>query len=187
MRRILAAGAFKWGSSAFMFRAFVAEHLDAALARRLGEKEISVLACAIHLRRRGRPRKGDDPVVRQLKEDCGLAPHEEVPDKIEAVQRLGESIGVPRMSSEAVEDQIQPLLARLAELRRERDAAFAELQKQDFESFDAAREAYESADIEASVMEDAAVRSCGTRKKRSTSSGKKRQESRAIRNSRGRG
>jgi hypothetical protein len=167
-----------------MSRHFVAAHLDAALARRLGEKEIAVLACAMHLRRRGRPRKHDDPAVAFLKQDCGLAPDEDVPDKIEALQRLGESIGVPRLSPDAVEDQIQPLLTRLAEIRRERDAAFAELQKEDFDSVAAVREAFENADIEASVMEDVAVRSCGTRKKPSAPSRTKRQGSRAVRNSR---
>lgn len=184
VRRVLAAAAFKWGPTVFMFRHFVADHLDAAFAQRLGEKQISVLACAIHLRRRGRPRKRDDLAVRLLKQDFGLAPDEEVPDKIEALQRLGESIGVPRMSPEAVEDQVQPLLARLAEIRREREAEFAELQKQDFESSEAAHDAFENADVSASVMEDLAVRSCGTRKKLPAPSQKKHKRSRAVGNSR---
>jgi hypothetical protein len=173
VRRVLAAAAFKWGPSVFMFRNFVADHLDAALARRLGEKEIAVLACAMRLRRRGRPRTHGDLAAELLKQDCGLTLHEQVPDKVEALQRLGESIGVPRMSPSAVEDQIQPLLARLAKIRRERDAAFSELQKEAFESDAAAREAFENADIEACVMEDEAVRSCGTRKKLPASSRKK--------------
>lgn len=183
VRRILAAAAFKWGGSDFMFRHFVADHLDATLAGRLGEREISVLACAIHLRRRGRPRK-DDLAVRLLKKDLGLAPDEEVPDKIEALQRLAASIGIPRMSPDAVEDQVQPLLARLAEIRRERDAVFAKLQKQNFDSLTMARDAFEDADAYASVMEDEAVRSCGTRKKAPRQSHKKSSRSRAVGKSR---
>jgi hypothetical protein len=182
-RRILAAAAFRWGASVFMFRHFVADHLDAALARRLGEKEIAVLACSMHLRRRGRPRKHDDSIV-LLKQDFGLAPDEEVPDKIEALQRLAASIGIPRMSPDAIEDQVQPLLARLAEIRRARERAFAELQRQDFESTEAARDAFEDADIQAAVMEDEAIRSCGTRRKLSAPSPKKRERARAIRKSR---
>lgn len=182
-RRILAAAAFKWGGMVFMFRHFVAAHLDASLARRLGEKEISVLAFAMHLRRPGRPRK-DDVAVRLLKKDLGLALDEEVPDKIEALQRLAASIGIPRMSPDAVDDQVQPLLARLAEIRRERDAAFAELQKQNFDSFEMGRDAFEDADAYASVMEDEAVRSCGTRKKVPGPSRKKTSRSRAVGKSR---
>lgn len=183
VRRILAAAAFRWGSSAFMFRHFVAEHLDASIARRLGEKEIAVLACAIHLRRRGRPKK-EDETLNLLKQSCGLDPDEEVPDKIEALQRLAAPIGVPRVSPDAVEDQVQPLLSRLREIRRERDAAFAELQREDFESEAAARDAFLDADIYASVMEDDAIRSSGTRKKVPAASGKKREKSPAVTNSR---
>jgi len=183
-RRILAAAAFKWGASVFMFRHFVAAHLDAALARRLGEKEITVLACAIRLRGRGRPRKHDDLNVRQLKQDHGLAPDEEVPDKIEALQRLAGSIGVPRMSPDAVEDQVQSLLARLAEIQRERATRFAELQLREFESKEEAHDAFEDVDVLASVMEDEAIRSCTTRKKISTPSRKKLQRSRSLRNTR---
>jgi hypothetical protein len=132
----------------------------------------------------GRPRKHDDPAVGFLKQDFGLAADEEVPDKIEALQRLGDSIGVPRISPDAVEDQVQPLLARMAEIRREREAAFAALGKENFESVEALREAAENADAEAAVMEDEAVRSCGTRKKLPASSRGKRQGSRAVSNSR---
>ena len=182
-RRVLAAAAFQWGASVLMFRNFVADHLDATLAERLGAKEIGVLACAMQLRRRGRPKKHDE-VVKMLKQDNGLAPHEEVPDKIEALQRLAASIGVPRMSADAVEDQVQPLLARLAEIRHERDAMFAELQQRDFESGEAARAFFEDADIQASVMEDEAIRSCGTRKKVTAPSRKKRLGLRKVTNSR---
>jgi hypothetical protein len=184
-RRILAAAAFRWGASSSMFRHFVADHLDAGLAQLLGEKGIAVLACAMHLRRRGRPRKQDDQVIGYTKGDFGLDAGEEVPDKIEALQRLAASIGIPRMSSDAVEDQVQPLLARLAQIRREREVAFAELQNQEFESMEAAHSAFEDADILASVLEDEAIRVCQTRKKpRKRLSAKNNQRSRALGNSR---
>jgi hypothetical protein len=165
-RRILAAAAFRWGGAPTMFRNFVADHLDAGLAQQLGEKEIAVLTCAIQLRRRGRPRKEDDAVVEYTKQDLGLAPEEVIPDKIEALQRLAATIGIPRISADAVEDQVQPLLARMAQIRREREATFADLQGSDFETHEAAMAAFENADIEACVMEDEAVRTCGTRQKR---------------------
>ncbi len=186
-RRILAAAAFTWGATSLMFRNFVADHLDAGLAQRLGEKEVAVLACSMHLRRRGRPRKHDDPAVGYTKQDFGLAADEVVPDKIEALQRLAATIGIPRISSDAVEDQVQPLLARMAEIRKWRQSAFADLQNEGFDTTEAAMAAFENADIEASVMEDEAVRTCGTRPRRKeTSSASRKKAAKAAkgRNSR---
>lgn len=184
VRRILAAAAFRWGTSPSMFRLFVADHLDAGLAQRLGDKDIALLACAVHLRRRGRPKKEDDAVASYFKHTLGLAWDEKVPDKIEALQNLAASIGVPRISPDAVEDQVQPLLTRLVEIRREREEAFSDLQKGEFKSSEAAREAFEDADVYASVLEDEAIRSCGTRKKAARPGAKKQLKSRAGKNSR---
>lgn len=167
-RRVLAAAAFKWGPEPLMFRTFVEEHLDAGLAQRLDTKGIAVLGCALQLRRRGRPRKNDDEFAAFLKRDCGLSADEEIPDKIEALQRLAATIGVPRLSPSAVEDQVQPMLSRMAQIRREREGAFARLAEATFESTEAALDAYEDADIGALVMEDLAFLSSETRARSST-------------------
>lgn len=167
-----------------MFRTFVAEHLDADVARRLGTKEIVVFACALLLRRRGRPRKQEQELIRLVKEDVGLPPDQEIPDKIEALQRLAATVGIPRLSPQAVEDQVLPLLARLTEIRRERDAAMAQLSTRDFASTAEAQDAFDDADAGAAVQEDEALRTCATRKKASGPTAPKTKRSGKVRNSR---
>jgi hypothetical protein len=119
-RRVLAFAVIQYTSLTDSAREQVRERLGRVAAERLSDKALAIAGCAFDLSARGRRSREQ---LAAAKRHCGLDDADEVPDEIEALQRLGEEIGVPRRDKKTVQDQIQPLKAKLRAIRRERERA----------------------------------------------------------------